>query len=106
MANTAYSLYRTLDVDLFNPTNSYICRSIKANLPSFADHFTVSVPLTRIRDIAHRNDIPHDLKNTLQNKLHKCAEPNDLKTCEDLINRIRPDQNLPADFKNQFEIFY
>ena len=38
--------------------------------------------------------------------MHKCADPNDLKTCENLINRIRPDNNLSADFKYQFEIFY
>lgn len=31
-------------------------------MPSFKAEFTASVPLTRIRDIAHRNDIPHDLK--------------------------------------------
>jgi hypothetical protein len=32
------------------------------SLPSFKSEFTASVPLTRIRDIAHRNDIPRDLK--------------------------------------------
>lgn len=31
-------------------------------LPSFTEAYTASVPFTRIRDIAHRNDIPHDLK--------------------------------------------
>jgi phosphoglucan,water dikinase len=50
----------------------------------------VTVPMTRIRDIAHRNDIPKDMKlaikHRLQNKLHRCAEPSDLKTCEELIN--------------------
>ena len=65
--------------------------------------------MTRIRDIAHRNDIPRDLKEAikhrLQNKLHRCAEPSDLKTCEELINRVRHgDYN--GDFKQQFEIFY
>ena len=53
----------------------------------------VAVPLTRIRDIAHRNDIPQDLKsdikNRLQNKLHRSADPGDLKTCEELMNKIR-----------------
>lgn len=37
------------------------------------------MPLTRIRDIAHRNDIPHDLKqeikHTLQNKVHYPPSP-------------------------------
>ena len=91
-------------------SNSFILRSIKANLPSFADQFTASVPLTRIRDIAHRNDIPSSLKSEikhrLQNKLHRCADPNDLKTCEEILNRIRPDNSLSGDFKHQFEIFY
>jgi len=66
--------------------------------------------LTRIRDIAHRNDIPsqlkQEIKHRLQNKLHRCADPNDLKTCEELIARIRPDGSLSADFKREFEVFY
>ena len=37
-------------------------RKIHPCLPSFKAEFTASVPLTRIRDIAHRGDIPHDLK--------------------------------------------
>eukprot|EP00955_Chlamydomonas_euryale_P051183 354792-Chlamydomonas_euryale.AAC.1 len=52
-------------------------RRMHARLPSISGEFRQSVPLTRIRDIAHRNDIPHDLKqeikHTLQNKLHRCA---------------------------------
>lgn len=39
-----------------------VIRKIHPCLPSFKSEFTASVPLTRIRDIAHRNDIPHDLK--------------------------------------------
>ena len=35
------------------------------------------MPLTRIRDIAHRNDIPQnvkqEIKHTIQNKLHRNA---------------------------------
>lgn len=54
-----------------------VARKMASKLPSFSEAFTASVPLTRIRDIAHRNDIPHDLKqeikHTLQNKLHRCA---------------------------------
>jgi phosphoglucan,water dikinase len=100
----------TLDRELTSDSNSYLTRSIKANLPSFADQFTVTVPLTRIRDIAHRNDIPSQLKseikNRLQNKLHRCADPGDLKTCEELIQRVRPDHSLSQDFKREFEIFY
>lgn len=69
----------------------------------------VTVPMTRIRDIAHRNDIPKDLKldikHRLQNKLHRCAEPSDMKTCEELIARVRSG-NYNSDFKHQFELFY
>lgn len=46
-------------------------------LPSFSGEFRQAVPFTRIRDIAHRNDIPqnlkHEIKHTLQNKLHSNA---------------------------------
>jgi phosphoglucan,water dikinase len=82
---------------------------LKQNLPSFADSFTVSVPLTRIRDIAHRGDIPQDLKseikNRLQNKLHRSADPGDLRTCEQIIARVR-NGNYSGEFKEQLEIFY
>lgn len=43
-----------------------VIRKIHPCLPSFKAEFTASVPLTRIRDIAHRNDIPHDLKVVLR----------------------------------------
>jgi hypothetical protein len=36
-----------------------LCRKITQRLPSFGEAFTQQVPLTRIRDIAHRGDIPH-----------------------------------------------
>ena len=36
-ANIAYSIYLTLDQELTSASNSFIVRSIKANLPSFAD---------------------------------------------------------------------
>ena len=42
-----------------------VIRKIHPCLPSFKAEFTASVPLTRIRDIAHRNDIPKDIKVTL-----------------------------------------
>lgn len=102
-------MYQTLDA-LSSPSSCYITRSIKSLLPSFSAQFTVSVPLTRIRDIAHRNDIPSwlkgEIKHKLQNKLHRCADPNDLRTCEDLIARVRPDHSLSQSFKSEFEIFY
>lgn len=56
-------------------------RKLVTTLPSFSGEFRQAVPLTRIRDIAHRNDIPHDIKNeikhTLQNKLHRSAGETD-----------------------------
>lgn len=70
----------------------FVARRIYPLLPSYAPQFTVSTPLTRIRDIAHRGDIPHDLKqeikHTLQNKLHRCAGPEDLVTCANLLERV------------------
>lgn len=36
-----------------------LARKISQRLPSFGEAFTQQVPLTRIRDIAHRGDIPH-----------------------------------------------
>jgi phosphoglucan, water dikinase len=57
-------------------------RYAACRLPSFTEAYTASTPLTRIRDIAHRGDIPHELKqeikHTIQNKLHRNAGPEDL----------------------------
>jgi len=36
------------------PANAYVIRKIRPLLPSYAGDYTVSVPFTRIRDIAHR----------------------------------------------------
>jgi hypothetical protein len=46
----------------FNVQEVLVIRKIHPCLPSFKAEFTASVPLTRIRDIAHRGDIPHNLK--------------------------------------------
>jgi phosphoglucan,water dikinase len=46
-----------------------------------------------------------DIKHRLQNKLHRSADPGDLKTCEELINRVRSG-NYSQAFRNEFEIFY
>jgi hypothetical protein len=55
-------------------------------LPSFTEAYTAATPLTRIRDIAHRGDICHELKqeikHTIQNKLHRNAGPEDLVCSE------------------------
>jgi hypothetical protein len=38
-------------------------------LPSFTEAYTASTPLTRIRDIAHRGDIPHELKQEIKHTI-------------------------------------
>lgn len=63
---TAVALLKTVDTQptkrLSVSLQLLVLRRIQPRLPSFSEQFTQSVPLTRIRDIAHRNDIPHDLK--------------------------------------------
>ncbi|XP_051150786.1 phosphoglucan, water dikinase, chloroplastic isoform X2 [Andrographis paniculata] len=88
-----------------------VIRKIHPCLPSFKAEFTASVPLTRIRDIAHRNDIPHDLKqeikHTIQNKLHRNAGPEDLVATEAMLARItkNPGEYNYA-FVEQFKLFH
>ncbi|XP_062164628.1 phosphoglucan, water dikinase, chloroplastic isoform X1 [Alnus glutinosa] len=88
-----------------------VIRKIHPCLPSFKAEFTASVPLTRIRDIAHRGDIPHDLKqeikHTIQNKLHRNAGPEDLVATEAMLARItkNPGEYSGA-FVEQFKIFH
>ncbi|XP_010546804.1 PREDICTED: phosphoglucan, water dikinase, chloroplastic isoform X2 [Tarenaya hassleriana] len=88
-----------------------VARKIHPCLPSFKAEFTASVPLTRIRDIAHRGDIPHDLKqeikHTIQNKLHRNAGPEDLIATEAMLERItkNPGEYNEA-FVEQFRIFH
>jgi phosphoglucan,water dikinase len=91
--------------------NQFIVREIYPWLPSSAPTFQRPEPLTRIRDIAHRNDIPQDLKReiktTLQNKLHRCAGPEDLATSAALLQRITaPGTSYSAGFVDQFKIFH
>lgn len=93
------------------PDTAWIAREIYPSLPSSARPFQRAEPLTRIRDIAHRNDIPSELKKeiktTLQNKLHRCAGPEDLSTSQALLERITaPDANYPPPFVEQFRIFH
>lgn len=85
-------------------------RRLHTRLPSISGEFRVSTPLTRIRDIAHRNDIPKDLKDeikhTLQNKLHRSAGPEDLVATEQMLKRITARQGeYPGDFIKEFQIF-
>ncbi|KYF45003.1 pyruvate phosphate dikinase, pep/pyruvate binding domain-containing protein, partial [Toxoplasma gondii ARI] len=97
--------------DIMADATRILARSIAPSLPSFGAPFTASQPLTRIRDIAHRNDIPSDLKNeikhTLQNKLHRCAGPEDLVTAENLLRRFHTNPSAyPHAFVVEFERFY
>lgn len=96
---------------LSSPELVFLARKIYPWLPSTAQAFQRAEPLTRIRDIAHRNDIPSDLKReiktTLQNKLHRCAGPEDLETSARILERITaPGANYSADFVGQFNIFH
>ncbi|KAI3932874.1 hypothetical protein MKX01_031856 [Papaver californicum] len=94
-----------------SPQEILVIRKIHPCLPSFKSEFTASVPLTRIRYIAHRNDIPHDLKqeikHTIQNKLHRCAGPEDLVATEAMLARITKN---PGEYNGalveQFKIFH
>ncbi|KAL7616018.1 hypothetical protein Lser_V15G02690 [Lactuca serriola] len=94
-----------------SPQELLVIRKIHPCLPSFKAEFTASVPLTRIRDIAHRNDIPHNLKqeikHTIQNKLHRCAGPEDLIATAAMLERItkNPGEYNEA-FVEQFKIFH
>ncbi|KAJ7957314.1 phosphoglucan, water dikinase, chloroplastic [Quillaja saponaria] len=94
-----------------SPLEVLVIRKIHPCLPSFKAEFTASVPLTRIRDIAHRNDIPHDfkqeIKHTIQNKLHRNAGPEDLVATEAMLARItkNPGEYSEA-FVEQFKIFH
>lgn len=88
-----------------------VVRKIHPCLPSFKSEFTTSVPLTRIRDIAHRNDIPHDLKqeikHTIQNKLHRNAGPEDLVATEAMLAKItKTPGQYSQSFVEQFTIFH
>jgi phosphoglucan,water dikinase len=93
------------------PQDKWILRKIHPWLPSYSSEFQRREPLTRIRDIAHRNDIPKDLKqeikHRLQNKLHRCAGPEDFKTSSKILERITaPGTDYSPDFVAQFRLFH
>ncbi len=97
--------------EIENAENSLVIRKIYPWLPSFDTEFMRAEPLTRIRDIAHRNDIPQELKQeiktTLQNKLHRSAGPEDLVTSEALLKRITsPGASYPEPFVEEFKRFH
>jgi len=91
-AGLALNIYKLLTGKI-NKENSFLIKIILKNLPSFSSKFQASVPLTRIRDIAHRGDIPKELKleikTTLQNKLHRNASPEDLVTAKNILAKVK-----------------
>ena len=84
-------------------TDALLARRLQTRLPSFAAEFTQSTPLTRIRDIAHRNDIPsylkQEIKHTIQNKLHRNAGPEDLVATEALLGKVTA---VPGQYPDAF----
>lgn len=94
-----------------NEKNALVIRKIIPWLPSFSPAFTRAEPLTRIRDIAHRNDIPkslkQEIKHSLQNKLHRCAGPEDLTTSAALLKKItNPRARYSKDFVEAYKVFH
>jgi phosphoglucan,water dikinase len=90
--------------------DALFARRMQTRIPSFTDEFMQSTPLTRIRDIAHRNDIPQDLKreikHTIQNKLHRNAGPEDLAASEALLRRIMENESdYSQDFVKELQVF-
>ena len=70
----------------------------------------VPVPMVRIRDICHSKFVPRDLKkeikHQLQNKLHRCAEPSDLQTCERILQKVMTREDCNQEFRSQMTIFH
>ena len=109
-AKMAQQIYKKLS-EMTTPENVFIIRKIYPWLPSFDSAFTRAEPLTRIRDIAHRNDIPEELKreikHALQNKLHRSAGPEDLVTSGRLLKKITlPGVDYSHAFVEEFKRFH
>ncbi|MBU0485912.1 MAG: TIM barrel protein [Proteobacteria bacterium] len=109
-ARTSLEIQEML-LEKITPQTIFLIRKILPWLPSVDADFLRREPLTRIRDIAHRNDIPPELKkeikHSLQNKLHRCAGPEDLQTASNILARITAaDAHYQANFVNEFQIFY
>ena len=92
-----------------------LIRRLHPNLPAFTAEFTQSVPLTRIRDIAHGKgdrdgkcrEVRAEIKHTIQNKLHRCAGPEDLVATEQMLAKLTaPGTDYPEEFVEEFRIFH
>jgi len=109
-ASIALEIFQRL-TSTASPETACLVRKILPWLLSTAEPFRRAEPLTRIRDIAHRNDIPADLKrelkHSLQNKLHRCAGPEDLATSAAFLKRFTdPGANYPLAFVEEFKLFH
>lgn len=109
-ARMSHRIYNRLG-RITTPENDLVIRKIYPWLPSFDGPFLHAEPLTRIRDIAHRNDIPGELKQeiktTLQNKLHRSAGPEDLVTSAAILRRITAaGAGYSPSFVEEFERFH
>lgn len=92
-----------------------LIRRLHPRLPAFTAEFTQSVPLTRIRDIAHGKgdnngrcrEVRQEIKHTIQNKLHRCAGPEDLVATEKMLAKLTaPGTDYPEEFVEEFRIFH
>ena len=92
-----------------------LIRRLHPRLPAFTAEFTQSVPLTRVRDIAHGKgdrdgkcrEVRAEIKHTIQNKLHRCAGPEDLVATEKMLAKLTaPGADYPEEFVEEFRIFH
>ena len=92
-----------------------LIRRLHPRLPAFTAEFTQSVPLTRVRDIAHGKgdrdgkcrEVRAEIKHTIQNKLCRCAEPEDLVATEKMLAKLTaPGADYPEEFVEEFRIFH
>lgn len=115
-AETAKIIFRSLEWVIGHPEEDVrtrlAARMVQRQLPAFSGEFTASVPLTSIRDLAHRSDIPselkQELKHTLQNKLHRNAGPEDLVAAEAMLERItamNKEGQVPDAFLADYQAF-
>ena len=56
-------------IQIIDEGSTLLKEGVGHRLPSFNAEFTASTPLTRIRDIAHRSDIPHELKQEIKHTI-------------------------------------
>ena len=123
-ANASQKMYESIEAIERNASNAggrfaeecrALIRRLHPRLPAFTAEFTQSVPLTRIRDIAHGKGDKHgkcrevraEIKHTIQNKLHRCAGPEDLVATEKMLAKLTaPGTDYPEEFIEEFRIFH